>query len=207
MDWDQFGQDGIDGDAYNGGAIAGAEFGGYLYWGVDNWTTTGAEIWRTDGTTWTKMIENGFGDPNNDAVSALSVFNGFLYASLLNDSTVQVWRSSNGAEWTQVVNGDIGSSDLHGISGLEVYNDRLYLVMQNDVTGLEVWQTLNGTNWEQIGFAGFGDSNNHLSYWGNAQTVFKDKLFISTNNFATGGEIWSLSLPPLDKIYLPLITR
>jgi len=206
-EWQQFGLDGIDGDACNGGAIASAEFNGDLYWGIDNWTTTGAEIWRTDGINWTQVIGDGFGDANNDALSALSVFNGFLYASLLNDTNVQIWRSSNGTEWTHIVDGTIGGLNLHGINGLEVYNDRLYLVMQNDTTGLEVWQTLNGTSWEQIGFAGFGDSNNHLSYWDNAQIVFNDKLYIATNNSATGGEVWSLSLPPLDKVYLPLISR
>ena len=50
--WQQFGGNGFNNNPNNSGAPSSIEFGGYLYWGAGNWTT-GAELWRTDGLSWT----------------------------------------------------------------------------------------------------------------------------------------------------------
>jgi hypothetical protein len=49
---------------------------------------TGAELWRTDGVTWSPVITGGFGDINNVAISSLAAFNDHLYAGLLNEFAV-----------------------------------------------------------------------------------------------------------------------
>jgi hypothetical protein len=77
-------------------------FNGYLYAGtyasMGN-LDAGGEIWRTnDGTTWTQVNTDGFGDPDNDAISSSAVFDGYLYAGTGNDTTGgQVWRCSTGS--------------------------------------------------------------------------------------------------------------
>lgn len=170
-----------------GGPIASEVFDGYLYWGVGNWET-GAKIWRTDGVTTEAVMTDGFGIPDNFAVSSLAKFGDYLYAGMWNPQGVQVWRSSSGSDWEQMHG--IGNPAIGPTSALEVYKGQLYLVVENVSAGLEVWRTLNGIDWEQVGSAGFGDGNNQWSYWDNATTVFKGNLFIATNNFATGGEVW-----------------
>jgi hypothetical protein len=190
IEWDRFG-DVQNGNPNNGGAIASAEFKGHLYWGVCNWVD-GAEIWRTDGDTIETVMTGGFGIPAY-AVSSLSRFGDYLYAGVwTNDDTnqTQVWRSKNGTEWEPVhVIAGIGTTNA-----LEVIENQLVLVAQNDDAGLEVWRTLNGVDWEQIASGGFDDPNNQWTFWDNATTVFRGKLYVATINWWTGGEVWRLCL-------------
>ena len=189
VDWELFAEPGWD-FLNNGGAIASEVFNGFLYWGVPNWTT-GAQIWRSDSGSVEPIITDGFGSTDNSAVSSLAAFDGYLYAGVWNSQGVQVWRSTNGTDWEQI--SEPGSSSIGNTNNaLEVYQGQLYLVVQNDSTGLEVWRTANGVDWEQVGFAGFGDASNGMSYWDNAVTVFKGNLYVATNNFADGGEVWKL---------------
>jgi hypothetical protein len=173
----------------NTGAIASELFDGYLYWGVGNWMS-GAQIWRTDGVTLEAVIADGFGTVDNTVVSSLAAFQGQLYAGLWNAQGVQVWRSSNGSDWEQV--GGLGHPDISRTSALEVYQGWLYLVVENPAAGLEVWRTANGSDWEQVASAGFDDGNNTWSYWDNATTLFDGNLYVATNNFESGGEVWRM---------------
>ena len=65
--------------------------------------------------------------------------------------------------------------------------------------------TSGGNTWEQVGYAGFGDDNNTWTYFDNGVTSFKNKLYVSTNNYETGGEIWQMT--NLKNIYLPLVIK
>ncbi len=69
---------------------------GYLYVGTDNNSTTRSgdilpggvgQIWVTDGMTFTQVITDGFGNPDNGGVSSLASFNGCLYAGTYNPVT------------------------------------------------------------------------------------------------------------------------
>jgi hypothetical protein len=190
------------GDPNNIGAISSEIFNGQLYWGVMN-SVTGGQLWRTDGITTSAVITDGFGNPENWVISSLAVFGDALYAGVINnpvvqDEEVQVWRSADGVRWEQVVNG-FGIPRYGAVNGLEEINGLLYLMVENDLTGLEVWRTGNGMDWVQVGFDGFGDVNNQWSYWDNAMVVFKEKLYIGTNNYVTGGEVWQMTpetVPP-----------
>lgn len=182
--WTKFG-DGLDPSDIAVGAISTEEFGGYLYWGLANWDT-GAQLWRTDGTTLTQMTTG-----TSPAISSLAAFDGYLYAGVWDATSTQVWRSANGSDWTQMVTFSDLDSAIREANGLEVYDGVLYLVGANPDNGLEVWRTGNGSDWEQVGYAGFGDASNGLSFWDNAITTFGGKLIIATNNFETGGEVWT----------------
>jgi hypothetical protein len=191
------------GDPSSVGAIASDVFEGLLYYGVGNWDR-GAELWRTNGITWTAVISGGFGDAENAAVSALAAFDNQLYAGLWNESGVQVWRSPDGTQWNPVVTDGFGDPQTNMECALEVLDGELYLVGRNDTSGLEVWRTADGIHWNQVGFEGFGDSHNAWSYWDNATTVFDGSLYVATNNFATGGEVWQMLR---HTVYVPLIVR
>ncbi|MGA9351423.1 MAG: hypothetical protein WBW48_21805 [Anaerolineae bacterium] len=62
--------------------------------GTYNWNT-GAEVWRSpDGTTWTQVNADGFGDVNSQAVAFMAVLGSYLYAGTYNEATgAEVWRS------------------------------------------------------------------------------------------------------------------
>ena len=201
-DWIQFGLAGFDGTTANGGAISSEIYNEKLYWGLGNWST-GAQLWYTDGNKLTQVINDGFETIENEAVSSLAAFDGKLYAGLLSDSNIEVWRSDNDVDWEMVFSAnDVGTA--HNISGMEVYKGFLYLFAQNDGEGMEVWRTSDGEYWEPTAFNGFGDPGNQLTYWDNGNVVFKNQLFVSTSNWATGGEVWIHSLY---SIFLPLILK
>ena len=74
----------------------------------------GFELWRSDnGTNWSQVFTNGFGDSNNKAIwtFALVPYNGYLYAGTQNYSTGEVWRSEDGAAWDQVNTNGFGDVD------------------------------------------------------------------------------------------------
>jgi hypothetical protein len=180
------------GNTNNIGGIASEIFNGKLYWGTLNFDT-GAQIWRTDGIKYKQVMGDGFGSPDNVGITALEVFDDFLYAVTGNQIRIEVWRTSNGVKWENVLILPMYLYPLDDIliNGLEVLDGYLYLIVRNDVTGLDVWRTPDGMDWTQVAFGGFDDNNNRWSYWDNAITTFKDKLYIATNNFETGGEVWT----------------
>ena len=205
--WTQVASDGFDGDSSNEGAVSLEVFNDYLYAGTAN-SDTGGEVWRTqNGTDWSQVNDDGFGDADNWAVSALAAFNDHLYASTRHEwgEGAEVWscQECDGSDWTQVVDDGFGNSDANYTSALEVFRDLLYFVVGNGSTGLEVWRTADGANWQQVGFAGFGDSNNIGPYWDNAAAVVNDQLYVSSVNYAQGGEIWTQQLI----VYVPLVMK
>ena len=75
-------------------ASAMATFMGQLFVGGGTWTSQSAKVWRsTDGTTWERSNEDGFGNLNNAQVMSLAVFNGDLYAGTYNGYMgCEIWR-------------------------------------------------------------------------------------------------------------------
>ncbi len=181
---------------------------GYLYAGTHNWnqtssTSTGGEVWRTndDGTTWAQVNADGFGDANNTSISALTSFNGWLYASTGHSpgAGAQVWRCQvcDGSDWGRVMNNGFGNTNTRDYNGLEVLGDYLYFVGGNRTTGMEVWRTRNGTDWAQVGFAGLGDSSNRV-YYDNSVVALNGSLYVGTLNSANGAEVWQY-YPPRER--------
>ncbi len=210
-DWTRVVTNGF-GDADNECATALEVFNGYLYAGTWADETNGGEVWRSgDGLNWTRVVSQGFGDTNNEAIASFAVFNDYLYAGTRNDSTGgQVWRCSvtsgcnENSDWGQVIGDGFGDANNTRAFALIVSGDYLYCVTWNFTTGAEVWRTDDGTNWEQVGSDGFGDSNNWCTNGDNSVTIFNDRLYIGTWNYANGGEVWQ-STGGL--IYLPIILK
>ena len=136
-DWTPFVTNG-NGDPTAAGVISGATFKGNHYFGVADWSGAGgARIWRTDGTTVTEVMSGGFGDPHNLAPGGMAAFGDWLYVSVANQESTQVWRSNSGNldSWVPVFEFDQGVEGIKDRTGLIVYNDQLYLTAQNDWSG------------------------------------------------------------------------
>lgn len=200
--WTRFEDFGLEDN--NASAISSVIYNGNLYWGTTNWYSD-AQLWKTDGDKFTIVFNDGLGLSGNFSVSALASFDSYLYAGIVSNDDIQVFRSNDELNWESVLlMSDVGSG-AHARAGLEVHQNELFLVAQNLQTGVEVWKTADGTQWKQVGFEGFGDSNNETAYWDNGVTTFNGKLFIAISNFINGGEIWRYE--PFKYLYLPLIIK
>jgi hypothetical protein len=182
------------------------EYKGCLYAGTtnENAGVEGAEIWRTcDGTNWKQVMQNGFGNPYNDGISALGVYKNRLYAGTRNwynpDAGAALWMCTicNGKDWKMVpVEKGFGDANNFAINNLFSLNNQFFVTMNNRVTGLEIWQTFNGRNWIQINPDGFGDSLNYFTTRGSLPMAeYYNRVYFGTLNPAQGGEIWKLCCP------------
>jgi PKD repeat protein/sugar lactone lactonase YvrE len=187
--WTPFGP---DDDPYACAIISSAVFNGNLYWGVADWTqTVGGRIWRTDGTTITEVVGDGFGDSDNMDPGGLAVLGNAIYASIDIPNGYQIWRSESGdsGSWSKVF--EMTKDGIGTLDGLIVLDDHLFFTAQNEPYGMQVWMTADGDTWQQIGYEGFGDSNNSSSEWSNSLSVFNGRFYIGVRNTANASEIWS----------------
>lgn len=158
------------------------------------------KVLEYNGTTWSQVNTNGFGNPNNETAGDLAVYGGLLYAAANNFSTgTEVWEL-NGATWAQS-NDDGFDFDTNNVSTftMNVYNggsgDRLYAGTHNITTGGELWEYNNATlSWSKVGPDGLGDSNNATIY---SSVIHSGSLFLGTGNVTSGTEVqeYSGSLP------------
>lgn len=149
--WTQVNTDGF-GSSNNRGISALAVFNGALYAStVGKAGSAGVSVWRCqtcDGSDWTQVVANGFGDVATRLSSALEVFNGHLYLVVGNSSTgMQVWRSSTGENgtWEQVGSGGLGdatNTQPYWDNSVTVFNQRLYIGTTNWNKGGAVWASL-----------------------------------------------------------------
>ena len=192
------------GDANNRDVMSMAVYGMDLYVGVSNYTS-GCEVWRYNGNTWTPVVgstspvPDGFGG-TNDAVRSMCVYGTDLYAGTSNIGGCEVWRT-DGTAWTPLVGptapvapgfGTVANAQT---TDMAVYMGTLF-VGTNNFGGCEVW-TYDGITWVQdvgpgptatIG-PGFGNPANNDAA---SLQVYDSTLFAGTYN-GGGCEMWSLN--------------
>jgi len=101
----------------------------------------GAEVWEYNGSAWTQVNTDGFGDANNDYVFSLAVYNNRLYVGTANTVTgAEVWEY-NGSAWVQVNTDGFGDFTNAYILTLAAYNSKLYAGAVNTTTSGEVWSS------------------------------------------------------------------
>ena len=173
-------------------------FNGQLYAGA-GWDGKGGQIWRSpNGTSWTQVVDNGFGDPNNIAVVLFTVFNNNLYACTRSEKAhgLEIWRSATGdtSDWSQVVtNGFDDNPKNWNCTGFAIFNGYLYAATESgaeDTDGFEIWRTNNGENWTQATIAGFGNPDN---VGAGGMAIYNGFLYVGTLNYSTGAQIWRTS--------------
>jgi hypothetical protein len=121
-----------------------------LYVGVQNFLE-GGQVWAYDGSQpWWQANSNGFGDPNNRAVTALATFADALWAGTSNSTTGAEIHSFTGVTWSEQMTGGFGNPHNGSIKALVEHNGKLYAATSNStVNGSdEIWSTSDGTQWE-----------------------------------------------------------
>jgi len=116
-------------------------------------------IWSSpDGVTWTEIISDGFGDPDN-GIATFAVYNDMLYASTSNWAGTEIWRTNNGTQWDLFV--DSGRGNFHNsyTSAAVVFDGKLYFGVFNQFEGAQLWRT-NGISVTPIITDGFGTIEN-----------------------------------------------
>ena len=143
--WSQVNLDGF-GEAGNIAVSAVTALTDWLYASTRHEPGAGTEVWRCqvcDGTDWTQVVANGFGNTDTRGASALEVFRDRLYLIVGNSTTgLEVWRTADGANWQQVGFAGFGDSNNRASywdNSVAVTNDRLYIGTWNYANGGEIW--------------------------------------------------------------------
>lgn len=163
--------------------------GDYLYFGAGDPSTTGTELWRTDGTPGgTEMVIDilpGFG---SSQPYRFILLNGILYFTIWQKTQAFLWRSDGTREGTFYKffssNADNNTRFLFGKSIL--FNNKILFSGYDEAHGLELWVndgTDEGTRLLKDLNPGTGHSNPNL------YTLLGDKLIFVAND-GTGGKIW-----------------
>ncbi len=172
-------------------------YGGNLYVGLGT-SANDAEVWRWDGSTWTKIggdsVNSGW-TTNYEEVYTLATYGGNLYAGVGNTANdAEVWRW-NGSSWAK-----IGGDSLNGgwtanferISSLAVYDGNLYAGLGASTTDAEVWRW-NGSAWTKIGGDGVSSSWNTNYEQVESMIPYNGKLYVGLGNSTGDAEVWEYS--------------
>ncbi len=178
------------GDANNDEFHSFANFSGYIYTGTLKSVAGAAEVWRSQtgaAGTWTQVSTDGFGDPNNTSIRAMTAFGNYLYAGTENFTTgTEIWRTADGTSWSQANTDAFGGTLYTDTRALDVYNNQLYAGTEDITNGAGIFRTSNGTSWTQVVTGGFdGVDNTNVLFL----EEFGGYLYAGTIN-ANGAEIW-----------------
>ncbi len=89
-------------------------------------------IWSTDGSSFTEVVADGFGNPDNQGIAKLVSYNGCLYAGTYNaHHGFEVWKlrctDNPTAPPVQVMSGGAGHRYNETVLSMQVFQDQLYL--------------------------------------------------------------------------------
>lgn len=197
-DWTKVGGDGLGYPTNNRRINSMAIYDGDLYAGTANFNR-GCQVWKsTDGTTWTRVGTQGFGDSDNTIASWMISYNGYLYVGTRNERDgVEIWRTAGVGgppytDWTQVNASGFGDSDNRHAASMAVFNGYLYVGTDNEDTGAEIWRTagVGGppyTDWTQVNISGFGSPDNIGAM---SMAVSDGQLYVGTWSGTGTGELW-----------------
>lgn len=157
--------------------------GSWLYFAADD-GIYGSEIWRTNGTTTSRVTDIAAGVTNGvTEYPELVVYGSYLYFAGFDtvDGNYDLYRT-NGTTTTRVKNYPVGDPGYPG--GFAVFDGKLYFSAETDDEGWELWRT-DGTSDGTVGFdLVTGTSSSYPSYF----VSFASRLF-----FSADGELWSLT--------------
>ena len=171
--------------------------GDYLYVGTGLSTAGNAQVWRSDGSTWTRIggqgLNSGWAGNTYELVNSMIEYEGDLYVGIgttANDA--EVWRW-NGSVWSQVGGDSLNSgwtTTFETVRSMAVYNGHLIVGLGDTAGDAEVWR-YDGASWLRIG----GDTIN--SSWANALfdqvmslSVYGGNLYAGLGITAGEAEVW-----------------
>jgi hypothetical protein len=209
--WSQIGGDGLSGSwivtapgPYEE-VNALASFDGNLYAGLGTGGND-AEVWRWNGSTWTKIggdsLNTGW-TTNYERVSAFAIYDGYLVAGLgASAGDAELWRW-NGSAWNKLGGDSLNSSwdnTFEQVEALIPYAGGLYVALGNSTGDGEIWELKNNT-WTKIG----GDDLNGSWADGTYErvrslTVYNGDIYAGLGSTAGEGEVWRYRLGVWSKI-------
>jgi len=197
-EWVQVAKRGISED-YNRaqiGAQCSAVLDSTLYVGTEEHVAygIGCQVWGWDGTEWSRASEEGFGDPENEAVSAIAAYDSTLYAGTFNLHGCQVWRHDGPGpgDWTLINNQGFGLG-IQKLDSFAVFDDgngeRLYAGAGGRVCR---WDGPGAADWTQVNEDGFGNTDYlEAASMIVADVGFGDELYVGTGESSPYGcQVW-----------------
>ena len=187
--------------ALNGGIV----YQGYLYMGTAN--GSGGQVWRTaDGTTWERVGETTFTDPNEPSAQLLGEQGGKLIIEF-NDYNVgvKVWAydgtdPSSPSAFTRANNDGFGLNVSSSVRCSETSNGaqfngrvqvcaNLYNASNGNMISFAALEYRGGTTWVQTAQNNFGDANNINGV--SLMATVGGAAYAGTQN-NSGGQLWKL---------------
>lgn len=196
----------IGGDGINSGwaastyeIVAGlANDGTNLYAGLGTSDGDG-EVWRWNGTSWTKLGGDGLSGSwttaQGDGVYALEYSSGMLHVGLYDASGNGMIWTYDGSSWVRVgggyVNKSWGGFNLQSVESTTNHAGKLYAGTGITVPGnATVWE-FNGTTWKMVGGQGINGSWAPDTFE-NVYTLqsYKGELYAGLGYSANDAEVW-----------------
>lgn len=115
---------------------------------------------------WTQVATDGVNDTDNTALTAMTAFNGYLYASTCNGTDgASIVRSPDGQTWGPVVSGGFGNANNWCVYGIVGYNACLYVGIRNDTGQAKLYKSCSGDpgTWLEVANSGLGAQQ--TAYW------------------------------------------
>jgi hypothetical protein len=163
--------------------------GAHLYVGTGAGPSSPGELWRTDGTDWTRVISSGFDGGDHLGIGAM-VFSDTLYAVLGRETAgVEIWQSESGDPGTWNLASDDPFEGGGPLATL-VYSDTLYAGVARDSSPAELWCTDDGLTWTPVFTDGLGNADNTDVA---SLAAFDGSLYLGFRNNTTGAEVWRLN--------------
>ncbi len=172
-------------------------YNGDLYAGIGT-TANDAEVWRYDGSTWTKVggdsLNSGW-TTNFEGVYSLTVYGGNLYAGLgASAQDAEVWRW-NGSSWLRVGGDGVNSSwsaasNIEVVYTMTVFDGNLYAGLGTSTNDSDIWR-YNGTTWAQVGGDGLAGSWNTVYEEAYIMRVYNNNLVVGLGSGTDDAEVWS----------------
>ena len=177
--------------------------GSTVYVGQTNNSSGNGEVWRLNGTAWTRIggayVNKSWGYFGTENVTSMTQYNGKLYASLGNNSPgdAVIWEY-DGSTWQVVggqgISGSWTVNTIETVNTMIAYKGNLYVGLGFSAGDGDLWR-YNGSTWTQVG----GDAINlggGASWVGAAYenvhslAVFNDKLYAGLGASAQDAEVW-----------------
>jgi hypothetical protein len=176
-----------------------AVYNGSLYVGTKK--TDGAEVYRYDGgANWTKVTQAAGtisaetnASTTIDAVTAMTVYNGYLYIGTSEANRAQVYRYDGGTSWTSLnVAATPGKfltqASIDGVTAMAVHNGALFIGTSEPAAG-EVYRYDGGTTWAEINTTAGTFNTTAAQDTVSAMVTYNGYLYVGVSDSATFAQL------------------
>ena len=174
-----------------------ANDGTNIYAGLGS-STGDAEVWRWNGSTWSKLGGDSVNTSwaTGSVVWSMTNVGTTVFVGQSNNSTgnAEMW-TVNGTTWTRnggmYINKSWGYFGTENVEVMTPYNGKLYAALGNNTAGdATVWE-YDGTTWRIVGGQGIDGSWAHsLIENVYSMVTYKGNLYVGTGLTAGDGDVW-----------------